>query len=283
MWNFMKTTALLGAMSALMVLVGGIAGGGLTRGDWRGAVAGMVVMLVVATVMNFGTWFFADTLVIKSTHAIPVPDDKIPWLHEDLAEVAKNAGIPTPRLYLVPTEHSPNAFATGRSPKKGIVAVTAGLLETMDRRQIKGVIAHECGHIKNRDTLVSAIAATLAGVITFAAYGMRFAMGRNRNVLVDIAIAVVAPLAALVLRMMISRTREYGADRRAAQFTGDPEGLASALESLRGGVQRVPMTNDAARNVHHIVNGFSGGLGRLLSTHPPIDKRVAALRALSGS
>jgi len=283
MWNFLKTTALLGAMSGLMLTLGLVAGAAAT-GDWRGGVAGMFVMLIVATIMNFGTWFFADTIVIKSTRAQLVPPGQLDWLRADLAEVSKKAGIPTPRLYFLPHEASPNAFATGRSPKKGVVAVTRGLLENLDRRMVKGVLAHEVGHIKNRDTLVSAIAATFASVITFVAYGLSIASrGRNSgiNPLVAIAVMITAPFAALILRMMISRTREYGADKRAAELTGDPEGLAMALESLRRGVPRHPMHNEGARNVHHFVNGFAGGLSNLMSTHPPIEKRVAALRAMA--
>jgi heat shock protein HtpX len=279
MWNLLKTTALLGAMTGLMLVLGAVTGGGLS-GDWIGAVAGMFLMLIVATVMNFGTFFIADTLVIKSTGAVPVPAGELQWLHEDLAEVSKKAGIPTPRLYMT-SNPSPNAFATGRSPKKGVVAVTGGLLRVLGRREIKGVVAHEVGHIKNRDTLVSAIAATLAGVITFMAFAVRFASGRRMNPLVGIAIMICAPMAAVVLRMMISRTREYGADRRAAQLTGDPEGLALALEGLRRGIQQTPMQGDAARNVHHFANGFTGGIARLMSTHPPAEKRVAALRKMA--
>ncbi len=278
MWNWMKTFGLLGAMTALMVFLGMVSGAGAT-GDWRGAMAGMVIMLIIATGVNFGTWFIADTLVIKSTGAKPVPENQLTWLHEDLAEVAKKAGIPKPRLFLVHNP-SPNAFATGRSPKKGIVGVHTGLLDLMGRREIKGVLAHEVGHIASRDTLTGAIAATLAGVITFLAYSARYGFGRQRNLIVEMMILVAAPMAAMVLRMMISRTREFAADRRAARLTGDPEGLAMALEALQRGVSRAPMTNDAARNVHHIVNGFGGGLGKLMSTHPPIDQRVAALRAM---
>lgn len=281
MVNFLKTTFLLSAMSAILILMGAAIGGGTSQ-SWVGAVAGMALMLVVATVMNFGTWFFADTIVIKSTGAVPVPENELTWLHEDLAEISKKAGIPKPRLYIVPHEQSPNAFATGRSPSKGVVAVTGGLLRTLGRREVKGVLAHEIGHIKNRDTLVSAIAATLASVITFAAYSVHYMSGRRGiNPIVAILIAISAPFAALLLRMMISRTREYGADKRAAELTGDPEGLALALEGLRGGVQRAPMHRDGARNVHHIVNGFTGGLSKLFSTHPPIEKRVAALRSMA--
>lgn len=281
MLNFLKTTLLLGAMSGLMLVVGALLGGGLS-GDWVGALLGMACMLAVSTLLNFSTWFIADTLVIKSTGAVPVPENQLPWLHQDLAELAARAGIPKPRLYLVPHQMSPNAFATGRSPRKGVVAVTRGLLETLDRRGVRAVIAHEIGHIKNRDTLVSAIAATMASAITFLAAAARFAVGRrDMNPLVLLFIAVTAPVAALVIRMMISRTREYGADRRAAQLTGDPEGLALALEALGRGVQARPMQGVSARNVHHIVHGFTGGLAGLLSTHPPIPHRVAALRRMA--
>ena len=182
---------------------------------------------------------------------------------------------------MVPHQMSPNAFATGRSPSKGVVAVTQGLLNMLDRRQIKGVLAHEVGHIKHRDTLVSAIAASMATVITFLAHMARFASGRKMNPIVALLLMITAPLAAMVLRMMISRTREYGADRRAAELTGDPEGLAQALEVLSGGVARHPMpAGSAASNVHHIVNGFTGGLSSLMSTHPPTEKRIAALRQM---
>lgn len=279
MWNFVKTTALLGFMSSILVFIGAIVGVGAT-GDWTGVLGGTLTMLIVAAIMNFGTWFIADTLVIKSTGAQPVPPGQLQWLHDDLAEVAAKAGIPTPRLYMV-NNPSPNAFATGRSPKKGIVAVHSGLLNVLGRREVKGVLAHEVGHIKNRDTLVSAIAATLASAITFIAFNLRY-MSRGRvNPIVSVLILLTAPVAALLIRMMISRTREYGADRRAAELTGDPEGLALALEGLRRGVQRTPDQNLAAQNVHHIMNGFAGGLGAWLSTHPPAEKRIQALRSMS--
>ncbi len=272
MLNALKTTALLAFLSSILVAIGYGFGG----------TTGMILMLGVSVVINFGTWFFADTIVIKTTGAVPVDRNQLGWLHDEVEDLAQRANMPVPRLYIVPHEQSPNAFATGRSPNKGVVAVTAGLLQTLSRREVRGVLAHELGHIKNRDTLVSAIAATMAGVISFAARMAMFSGGRrDRNPLLGIVIMIAAPLAAIILRMMISRTREYGADARAAQITGDPEGLAMALEGLSRGTTRQPMHNQGAQNVHFIINGFAGRLGRLMSTHPPTEKRVAKLRAMA--
>ncbi len=270
MWNWMKTTALLGAMTVMLVTMGGLVGG-----RW-----GALMMLFFSGAMNFFTWFLSDTIVLKTSGAVPVPAGELQWLEEDVAELAKAAKMPKPRVFIVPHQQSPNAFATGRSPSKGVVAVTAGLLENLDRREIRGVLAHELGHIRNRDTLVGAIAATFAGAITFAARMGMYSSGRRSNPLLSLALMIVAPMIALGLRMMVSRTREYAADRRAALITGDPEGLALALEGLSGGVRQQPMSggNDT---VHYIVNGFSGSISKLFSTHPPIEERARRLRALA--
>lgn len=271
MLNTLKTTALLAAMSSLLVLLGYALGG----------VNGMAIMLVVSVAMNFGTWFFSDTIVLKTTGAVPVDRSQLGWLHDEIEDLSQRAGIPTPRLYILPHEASPNAFATGRSPSKGVVAVTAGLIRTLSRREVRGVLAHELGHIKNRDTLVSAVAATIAGVASFVArYAFFLGDRRNQNPLIGLAIMILAPMGAMVLRMMISRTREYGADARAAQISGDPEGLAMALEGLSRGTQRQPMHTEGAQSVHFIVNGFGGTMGRLFSTHPPIEERVKRLRQM---
>jgi heat shock protein HtpX len=274
MWNTLKTTALLGGLTGMLLFMGGLFGGR----------EGMALMLVVSLLMNLGTWFFSDSIVLRTTGAVPVDPRQLGWLQDDVQELARNAGIPTPRLYVLPHEHSPNAFATGRSPSKGVVAVTAGLLNTLDRREIRGVLAHEIGHIANRDTLVSAVAASIAGVITWLAYSSRFFLGGRDedrpNPLVLLLMSLLAPLAAVVVRMAISRTREYGADAHAARISGDPEGLAMALEGLSRGVRRAPMHSDA-QAVHFIVNGFSGGLSGLFSTHPPIEERARRLRAMS--
>lgn len=269
--NALKTTLLLATMSGFMIALGGLAAGR----------TGMLVMLIGSAVMNLGTWFFADSMVIRSTGAKPIPEGgDLDWLHDDVAELARRAGIPKPRLYYT-ADPSPNAFATGRTPSKGVVAVTAGLLQTLDRREIRGVLAHEIGHIKHRDTLTSAIAATMAGVISWLAYSMMYSRDENRNPFLALAAMLLAPIAATILRMAISRTREYAADRRAAEISGDPEGLAMALEGLSRGVARRPMHNQAAANVHMVVNGFGGTLANLMSTHPPTEERVRRLREMA--
>ncbi len=273
--NALKTTALLGLLTGFLMLIGGLIGGR----------DGIFVMLAVSAVMNFGTWFFADSIVLRTTGARPVPRGELDWLHQDLQQLSENAGIPTPRLYWTP-DPSPNAFATGRSPSKGVVAVTKGLLQTLDRREIRGVLAHEIGHIAHRDTLINAVAATVAGAITWAAYMVLYSRDRDVHPLVRIGVMLLAPIAATIIRMAISRTREYAADRRAAEISGDPEGLAMALAGLSRGVQRQPMRRAAASNVHMIVNGLSGDgvgsmLSRWMSTHPPTEERIAKLRAMA--
>ena len=271
MWNWMKTFGLLTGMTLMLMLVGEAFGGS----------NGMLLMLGVAGLMNFGAFFFSDRIVLRTSGAQPLDDPRLAWLHQDIEELAEKAGIPKPRLYWVPHEASPNAFATGRSPSKGIVAVTAGLINNLDRRQIKGVLAHELGHIKHRDTLTSAVAATMAGAISYAARMMLWGRNRRGNPILMIAIAIAAPAAALMLRMMVSRTREYAADKRAAELTGDPEGLALALEGLSGGVKRQPLSTGSDAT-HYIVNGFAGGgvMSKLFSTHPPIEERAKRLRAM---
>lgn len=271
MGNGLRTTLLLAGLTGLLMMVGGLVAG-------RG---GMMGMLVVSAIINFGTFFFADSIVLRTTRAVPAPRGELGWLHEMVEELAQRAGIPTPRLYVIPHENSPNAFATGRSPERGVVAVTAGLLRAMPPREVRGVLAHEIGHIANRDTLVSAIAATMGGVVSMLAYSASWgSVGRRRdNGILVLLVALLAPLAATVLRMAVSRSREYGADAYAAKISGDPDGLADALARLGGLVQRQPMQNEAARSVHFFVHGFGGGLGGLFSTHPPIAERVRRLRS----
>lgn len=274
--NALKTTALLGLLTGFLLLIGGLVGGR----------DGILVMLVVSAVMNFGTWFFADTIVLRTTGAQPVPrGGRLDWLHQDLDDLAHNAGIPTPQLYMT-ADPSPNAFATGRSPSKGVVAVTQGLLNTLDRREIRGVLAHEIGHIANRDTLINAVAATVAGAITWAAYMVMYSRDRDIHPAVRILVMLLAPIAATIIRMAISRTREYSADRYAAEISGDPEGLARALAGLARGVQRQPMHQPAAQSVHMIVNGLSNdamgsGLASWMSTHPPIEERIRKLQQMA--
>ena len=268
--NAMKSVLLLGTMTGLLMAAGAAAGGR----------QGMLLMLGVSTIMNFAGWFFSDSMVLKSTGAEPLLESEAPWLHHDLDVLSERAGIPKPGLYILRNQGSPNAFATGRSPERGVVAVTEGLLHTLDRREVRGVIAHELGHIKHRDTLVSSIAATLAGALTYLAYSARYTRSRRASPLLPL-VALAAPLLAGLIRMAISRTREYMADERAARLTGDPEGLASALEGLSRGVSARPMPPGRASAVHFIVNGFTGGMARMFSTHPPIPERAKRLRAMT--
>ncbi|MED5372678.1 MAG: M48 family metalloprotease [Myxococcota bacterium] len=271
MWNLTKTFGLMVALTLLLVLVGEI---------WGGS-QGMLLMVGVSGLLNLGAFFFSDKIVLRTSGAQPVDDPRLAWLHDDLQELSQKAGIPTPRLYWVPHESSPNAFATGRSPSKGVVAVTAGLVNRLSRREVKGVLAHELGHIKHRDTLTSAVAATMAGAVAYAARMMLWGRSRNKNPILLIVLAVAAPGAAMLLRMMVSRTREYAADARAARLTGDPEGLALALERLQSGVSANPQ-HTGSDATHYIVNGFSGGgvMSRMFSTHPPIEERAKRLRAM---
>lgn len=274
MSNTLKTTALLGAMTGLLLLLG----------QQLGGTSGMLAMLVVSAIMNLASWFFSDRIVLATSGAVPIEDPRLRWLEEDVADLARRAGMPMPRVFLVPHEASPNAFATGRDPAHGVVAVTAGLLNTLDRRQIRGVLAHELGHIRNRDTLTSAVSATLAGAISFLgrmAWWLPIGGDDDEggNPIGGLVMAILAPLAATVIHLMISRTREYAADRAAAELTGDPEGLAQALERLAFGAARMPM-HTGSEQTHYIVHGFAGGLAGLFSTHPPIEERVARLRAL---
>lgn len=267
--NSLKTTLLLALLGGVLVAAGGALAG-------RG---GMIVMLVIAALMNLGTWWFSDAIVLRTSGAQPISDPRLAWLEDDVAELARNAGIPAPRVFIVPHEQSPNAFATGRSPERGVVAVTAGLLQALDRRQIRGVLAHELGHIKHRDTLINAVAATMGAAVSMLGR-MAFWMGgdrENSNPLVGLLAMLLAPLVAAIIQMSISRTREYAADARAAELTGDPEGLAQALERIGGIGRRVPMQTGSA-STHYIAGNFTGAMARLFSTHPPIEERVHRLR-----
>lgn len=268
--NHLKSVLLLGVLTGMLLAAGAAVGGA------RGA----ALAFVISILLNVGTWFWSDKLVIKTTGAVPLPEFQAPGLHRDVAQLAERAGIPKPALYILPNEASPNAFATGRSPARGVVAVTAGLLHTLSEREVRGVLAHEIGHIAHRDTLLNSIAATIAGALTYMGYGLMFGGSRDTPPWAALLLIFAAPLAAAIVRMSISRTREYMADERAARLTGDPEGLALALEGLGRGSKRAPMDRERNHSVHFIVNGFADGMGRLLSTHPPIEERVRRLRAL---
>lgn len=277
--NVVKTTVLLAALSALVLAVGQLAGGP----------RGLLVAGAVVLVMNFGSYWFSDRLALAMNGARPLAPGAAPELEALTAQLAQRAGLPMPRLYVVPTA-TPNAFATGRNPEHAAVAVTTGLLERLGRRELAGVLAHELSHVKNRDTLIMTVAATLAGVITqvaqWAFWWGGALMGGDRdddrpNALATLGLLIVAPLTATLLQLAISRAREFDADASAAALTGDPRGLASALARLEEGNQARHLNRSPATAHLFIVNPLSGGgVLSLFATHPPIEARIERLLAL---
>jgi len=276
--NTVKTVLLLGLLSGLL-LAGGQALGGQD---------GLVLGLILAVAMNAFSYFFSDKLALKIYHAQPVSPAENPEVWRRIGPMTENLcrrmGLPMPKLWLIP-DPSPNAFATGRNPKNGSVAVTAGLLQILNDYELEGVIAHELGHIRNRDILVSSIAATIATAITFVArMAIFFPGGRDeegRSPWAGLLMLFLAPIAALLIQMAISRTREFGADAAAAKYTGTPHGLISALRKLEAWSKRVPMDAMPAHEHMFIVKPFSGGgLMKLFSTHPPTAERIARLEQL---
>lgn len=279
--NTFKTTLLLTGMTLLFLFVGGAVGG-------RG---GMTLALVLAVAMNAFAYFFSHKIALAMSHAQPVTREQAPRLYRITEALVQRAGLPTPRLYVMP-EAAPNAFATGRNPSNAAVAVTVGLLETMDDEELAGVIAHELGHVRNYDILTGSIAATLAGAITYLAQMGHFAMlfgGGQRsdedegsNPLVALLMIILAPIAATIVQLAISRQREYAADATAARIVGHPFGLIRALEKLGAYNKRIPMHTSPAASSLFIVAPFSAGtFASLFSTHPPLEERIAALRNLS--
>jgi len=252
---------------------------------------GLAIALMMSIVMNLGSYFFSDKLALMAYGAQPVDREQAPRLYAIVEGLCSRADIPMPKLYLV-DEPSPNAFATGRNPQHASVAVTTGALRILDERELQGVLAHEISHVKNRDILISSVAATLAGVVTYLAYMARFAaiFGgslRDRDdegggALGGLFMMILAPIAALLIQMWVSRTREYQADASGAQIMGDPHALASALQKLDNYAKQIPM--EASPNTAHmfIVHPFSGSsLLNLFSTHPPIPERINRLLAHS--
>jgi heat shock protein HtpX len=271
--NFVKTTLLLGAMTALLLFVGAAVGGR----------DGMTMALIMAGVMNFGAWFWSDKIVLRMYRAQPVGPDEAPELHAIVQRLAQKAGIPMPRLYVLP-DPGLNAFATGRSPRHAAVAATSGIIQAMDGEELEGVLAHELSHVINRDTLVSTVAATLAGAISWAAHPfmMRRDDREGANPLVALAVMLLAPIGAMLIQMAVSRSREYGADESGARLVGYPDGLARALRKLQTAAERRPMQHVEPATAHmFIVNPLSGSMvGRLFSTHPPLEERIARLQAM---
>lgn len=274
--NAMKTTLLLGAMTGLLLFVGQVLGGR----------DGMTLALVMAGIMNFAALFWSDKLVLKMYGARPVSREEAPQLHEIVERLAQKAGIPVPKIHVIP-DPALNAFATGRSPKHSAIAATEGILRALTREELEGVLAHELSHVLNRDTLVSTVAATLAGAISWLAHPFMM-MGRRDddeggNPLAGLALMILAPLAAMLIQMAVSRSREYGADETGARLVGYPDGLAGALRKLHEASRRVPMHGVEPATAHlFIVNPLSArALGSLFSTHPPLEARIERLMAMN--
>jgi len=281
--NRLKTLVLLATLTALLVWVGQALGGR----------SGLMFALVAAAAMNFGAYWFSDKIVLRMYGARELEPGEAPQLRAAVSDLAMRAGLPVPRLYVM-DEDAPNAFATGRDPQHGVVAVTTGLLRALDRDEVAAVIAHELGHIKNRDTLIMSVAATLAGALSMLAnmamwgsllggHSSSSEDEESPSPLAGLLGVLIAPLAATLIQMSISRGREYLADAAAARYTGSPLSLARALRKIEAISHAVPMENGSPATAHLFIhNPFSlEGLSRLFSTHPSTDERVARLEAMA--
>ena len=280
MSNVLKTAVLLAVLTAMLVVLGGAIGGR----------QGMMVAFVLALAMNFASYWFSDKIVLSMYRAQPVDERQAPGLYAMVRRLATRAGVPMPRVYIIPTD-TPNAFATGRNPEHAVIAVTEGMMRILGDDELEGVLAHELAHVANRDVLISTIAATLAGAITYLAHmaqwGAMFGGGRHSddeeggNPIAMIVLAVLAPIAAMLVQMAVSRSREFQADATGARFAGRTWGLAKALEKMEMAAHQVPMHANPATAHLFIVNPLTGStLMKLFSTHPPMEERIARLRSM---
>ncbi|AJC15575.1 MULTISPECIES: zinc metalloprotease HtpX [Pandoraea] len=279
MFNWMKTTLLMAAITALFMVVGGMIGGK----------QGMMLALAFALAMNFFSYWFSDKMVLRMYNAQQVDETSAPQFYNMVRELSQRAGLPMPKVYLI-NEDAPNAFATGRNPENAAVAATTGILRVLSDRELRGVMAHELAHVKHRDILISTISATMAGAISALAnfamfFGGRDENGRPANPIASIAVAILAPLAASLIQMAISRAREFEADRGGAEISGDPQSLAMALDKIHRYAQGIPFDTaeqHPATAQMMIMNPLSGGrLANLFSTHPATEERVARLMEMA--
>jgi heat shock protein HtpX len=275
MFNWVKTFMLMAAITALFIVIGGMIGGR----------SGMMFALLIALGMNFFSYWFSDKMVLRMYNAQEVDAGTAPQFYNMVQELSQRAGLPMPRVYLI-NEDAPNAFATGRNPEHAAVAATTGILRVLSDREMRGVMAHELAHVKHRDILTSTIAATMAGAISALAnmamfFGGRDENGNRSNPIASIAVAILAPLAASLIQMAISRAREFEADRGGAEISGDPQALASALDKIHRYAQGIPFQAAEAHPATAqmmIMNPLSGGgIANLFSTHPATEERVARL------
>ncbi|MBI3941310.1 MAG: zinc metalloprotease HtpX [Acidobacteria bacterium] len=284
MTNYFKTALLLGLLTGLILVIGQMVGGS----------GGMLMALVFAAVMNFAAYFFSDKIALASYGAKQVTREQAPDLFRIVENLCQRASLPLPRIYVIPSEAA-NAFATGRNPQHAAVAVTEGIMRLLNYEELEGVIAHELGHVQNRDILISSVAATLAGAIMWIAHTARFAAlfggfgnrddrDEGGGALGYLFTIIVAPIAAMLIQMAVSRSREYGADATGAHLAGNPYGLARALEKLHASSSARPLQASPATSHLFIVNPFSAGaIMNLFSTHPPVKKRIERLLGRSGT
>lgn len=279
MFNWMKTTMLMAAITALFMVVGGMIGGQ----------HGMMLALAFALAMNFFSYWFSDKMVLRMYNAQQVDETSAPQFYSMVRELSQRAGLPMPKVYLI-NEDAPNAFATGRNPENAAVAATTGILRVLSDRELRGVMAHELAHVKHRDILISTISATMAGAISALAnfamfFGGRDENGRPSNPIASIAVAILAPLAASLIQMAISRAREFEADRGGAEISGDPQALAMALDKIHRYAQGIPFEAAEAHPATAqmmIMNPLSGGaIANLFSTHPATEERIARLMEMA--
>jgi len=276
--NYIKTAMLMVILTLLLVFAGGALGGK----------SGMTFALIMAFLMNFITYFFSDKIVLKMYKAREVTEAEAPVLHRIVRRLSQKAGMPMPKVYIIP-DMSPNAFATGRNPNHAAVAATEGIMQLLSEEELAGVMAHELAHVRHRDILIGTIAATVAGAISYLAQMAQWAMifgGRHdddegSNPIAALVMMIVLPIAAMLIQMAISRSREYAADEGGARLHGNPHALANALRKLHKGTQMIPMHATPATSHMMIVNPFSGGaVMKLFSTHPPVEERIARLESL---
>jgi heat shock protein HtpX len=273
----LRTTILLASLSGLLVLIGALIGGPSTAG----------VFLVIALLINLGSYFFSDKLALKMSGAKPIDEAEAPRLYQIVRELTTRAGLPMPRLYMIPQDQ-PNAFATGRNPKHSAVAVTRGITKLLSEDELRGVLAHELAHIQHRDILIQSVASAIGAAITYLAYMLMWFGGDEDSgplgLVASLALVLLAPLAASIIQLSISRQREYAADAGGAEICGNPESLASALLRLEQGAEAIPMQVNQAAEPLYIVKPFKGGgIAGLFSTHPPIEERVRRLRQMRPS